>query len=261
MAGRPAQFGVDEEELADALAEIRRFENLDLVGFHIYSGTQCLFAESIAMNFEIFAQIFSRLADEFDLAPKRLVFGAGFGIPYHSGDEALDLTAVARRANPILDRLREEIRFRDSAFSLELGRYLVGESGTYLTRVVGVKQSRGTEFLILDGGMNHHLGACGHLGSVIHRNYPIFRVESEPAAEERTYDLVGPLCTSIDRIGHEVSLPATGVGDLLGVGASGAYGPTASPTAFIAHDPPKEILVETRDGKSHAEDVSFLPSL
>ena len=243
MAGKPTQFGVDEEDAPAAVAAIRQLANLRLIGFHAYSGTQCVDANAVGENFGIFARIFGDLAKQFDLQPEALVFGAGFGIPYHSGMNALDLTAVAAAAAPALERLASDPRTARAKRYLEMGRYLVGEAGMYLTRITRIKRSRGADIAICDGGMNHHLGACGHLGSVIHRNYRIFRVGNAPGGALRPYELVGPLCTSIDTLGHGVELPELHEGDLLGVHCSGAYGLTASPVNFISHEPPREFAV------------------
>jgi diaminopimelate decarboxylase len=244
MAGKPTQFGVDEEDAPAAVAAIRNLANLRLIGFHAYSGTQCVDAKAVGENFGIFARIFSSLAAQFDFSPEALVFGAGFGIPYHVGMNALDLPAVAVAAAPALEQLASEPRTARASRYLEMGRYLVGEAGVYLTRVTRIKRSRGSDIAICDGGMNHHLGACGHLGSVIHRNYRIFRVGGEPGGATRPYELVGPLCTSIDTLGHGVELPELREGDLLGVHCSGAYGPTASPVHFISHAPAREFAAE-----------------
>lgn len=244
MAGKPTQFGVDEEDAPGALAAIRKLANLELVGFHAYSGTQCVDAKAVGENFGIFARIFGSLADQFDFSPRALVFGAGFGIPYHAGMNALDLPAVDAAAAPALERLASDPRTAGAKRYLEMGRYLVGEAGLYLTRVTRLKRSRGSDIAICDGGMNHHLGACGHLGSVIHRNYRIFKVGGTPGGATQPYELVGPLCTSIDTLGHGVELPELREGDLLGVHSSGAYGLTASPVNFISHEPPREFAAE-----------------
>lgn len=245
MAGRASQFGVDEEELDDATARIAALPHLRLDGFHIYSGTQCLRPTSLADNLSNFIEIFRRAAATHDLEPVKLVFGAGFGVPYFEDDVPLDLSIVAAAVNPALDRLRSEPRFRSTVFVLETGRYLVSEAGIYLTRVISRKRSRGTEFAICDGGLNHHITACGHLGSVIHRNYRMFKLGAEESpAEPVPHDLVGPLCTAIDTLGRGVLLPPLEVGDVVGVRSSGAYGLTASPVHFIRHPPAKEILVE-----------------
>jgi diaminopimelate decarboxylase len=244
MAGKPTQFGVDEEDAPAAVAAIRKLANLKLAGFHAYSGTQCVDAKAVGENFGIFARIFGSLAEKFEFSPEALVFGAGFGIPYHVGMNALDLPAVGAAAAPALERLASDPRTAGAKRYLEMGRYLVGEAGLYLARVTRIKRSRGSDIAILDGGMNHHLGAAGHLGSVIHRNYRIFKVGDAPGGATRPYELVGPLCTSIDTLGHGVELPELHEGDLLGVHCSGAYGLTASPVDFISHAPPREFAAE-----------------
>ena len=244
MAGKPTQFGVDEEDAAAAVTAIGRLAQLRLAGFHAYSGTQCVDAKAVGENFDIFARIFGELSRQCDLYPETLVFGAGFGIPYHQGMGTLDLPAVAAAAAPALGRLASDPRTAGAALLLEMGRYLVGEAGIYVARVTRIKRSRGSDIAVCDGGMNHHLGACGHLGSVIHRNYRIFKLGAEADTARRPYELVGPLCTSIDTLGHGVELPALREGDLLGVHCSGAYGLTASPVDFISHEPPREFAVE-----------------
>jgi diaminopimelate decarboxylase len=257
MAGKPCQFGIDEEDIDSALEEILRLPYLDFRGFHIYSGTQCLDAAAIAANYEIFIDLFRRISVDHDQRPDKLVFGSGIGIPYHDDDEPVDLAELARRVNPALDSLRADSRFRDAVCVIETGRYLVGEAGVYVTRVLRTKRSKGVDIAICDGGMNHHLAACGHLGGMLHRNYRMFKVSSEASdGAEKTYDLVGPLCTTIDRLGHGVELPALSQGDLIAIRSSGAYGPTVSPLHFISHAPPKEILVETRDGREEVVDAS-----
>ena len=257
MGGKPSPFGIDEEEIDLAIEAIVALPGVELRGFHLYAGTQCLIADSVAENIERTADLFQRVCQTHGLRPDKLIFGSGFGIRYHEEDRPLDLAKVAARANPALDRLRKDERFSGTTFVLELGRYLVGEAGIYLTRVVAAKRSRGTEIRMCDGGMNHHLGACGHLGSIIRRNYRMFKVggSAEGAALE-TYDLAGPLCTSIDLLAHNIPLPVLNVGDVLGVHCSGAYGPTASPLHFISHAPPREILLETVQGVRTIRDIS-----
>jgi diaminopimelate decarboxylase len=257
MAGKPCQFGIDEEDLDGALAEIKALPHLGLSGFHIYSGTQCLKPDALAENYEIFMDIFQRFSAAHDLTPEKLIFGSGIGIPYHDGDQSVDLAPIAARVNPLLDAFRRQERFAAAKLLLETGRYLIGEAGIFLTRVVNRKQSRGARICTCDGGMNHHLGACGHLGMVLHRNYRMFKVSpDQPDTAEEAYDLFGPLCTSIDTLGRGVKFPGLDVGDVIGVACSGAYGITASPLNFISHPPPREVLVETRDGQTVVEDVS-----
>ena len=247
MAGKPTQFGVDEEDALEATREILHLDHLRLIGFHAYSGTQCVDAKAIGENLQIFARIFRTLSQTADIQPQKLIFGAGFGIPYHADTGILDIPAVARAIAPVFDELDSDPLTAGAKLYLEMGRFLVGEAGLYVIRVTRLKQSRGKDIAICDGGMNHHLGACGHLGSVIHRNYRIFKLTGEIGQPNRRYELVGPLCTSIDRLGHAIELPELHEGDLLAVHCSGAYGLTASPVNFISHEPPREFAVEGAD--------------
>lgn len=245
MADRASQFGIDEECLDEALKELASLKHTRFVGFHIYAGAQCLNNASLIENFTNYARIFREFSARHNLRPRQLIFGSGFGIPYHQAEQPLDLEQVAQAVNPLLDELRAHPATAEAEPVLELGRYLIGEAGYYVISVVATKSTRGREMLILDGGMNHQLAASGHLGSVIRRNYPIFRLApSLPDEQLKSYTLMGPLCTNIDMLGQHVELGPMRRGDLLAIGCSGAYGLTASPVHFITHRPPREILVE-----------------
>ncbi len=242
MAGRPSPFGIDIEDAPVALPQILALPNLHVIGLHIYSGTQCLRPDAIAENWRIYMQIFRETCATHDLMPQKLVFGAGLGIPYHPGDTALSLPQIAADIGPDLTAFRNEPRFSRTRLVLELGRYLVGEAGYFVTRVISTKSSRGSRLAICDGGMNAHLAASGNFGMVLRRNYVIHKIGGGDEVEK--VDISGPLCTSIDKIGGAVLLPPLAEGDLIAIHTSGAYGPTASPLHFISHPTPREILVE-----------------
>jgi diaminopimelate decarboxylase len=137
-----------------------------------------------------------------------------------------------------------------------MGRFLVGPEGYFLTSVVNEKRSRGMEIRMCDGGMNAHLGACGLMGSVIRRNWPMWKVNGNGSEPVQEYWLVGPLCTTIDTLAYQVQLPELHRGDVIAVGSSGAYGLTASPTRFISHPEPKECLVVGSGPEAELIDVS-----
>jgi diaminopimelate decarboxylase len=244
MAGRPSAFGIDIEEIGNALPVIAALPNLRLAGFHIYSGTQCLRSGAIVENYRQFIALFRTLCAEYAIEPEVLTFGSGLGIPYHDSDTALDLADVAQAIAPDLDDLRAQPSFAATRLGLELGRYLVGEAGYFLTRVISLKTSRGVRIAICDGGMNNHLPAAGHFGMVIRRAYSMHKVGAAAHDPVEKTDLVGPLCTSIDRLGSQVELPRLEEGDLVAVHNSGAYGLTASPLHFISHAPAAELIVE-----------------
>ncbi|MET0251543.1 MAG: type III PLP-dependent enzyme [Novosphingobium sp.] len=243
LAGRPSAFGIDLEVADQALEEIAALASLRIAGFHIYAGTQCLKPAAIAENYRTFLAVFEQLCAAHELTPETLIFGAGLGIAYHDHDTPLDLGAVADDFLPDLDAFRAQPRFRGTRLVLELGRYLVAEAGYFVTRVISTKASRGTRIAICDGGMNNHLAASGLFGMVIRRNYRMHKVGGGPQPVEKV-DLVGPLCTSIDRLASGVELPHLEEGDLLAVHNSGAYGLTSSPIHFISHRPPAEVIVD-----------------
>ena len=256
MAGKPGQFGIDEEDLDAVLGQRLRWPHLKLGGFHIYSGTNSLNEEAIAENFGIFIELFQRFSHGHHIRPEKLIFGSGFGIPYLPTDQELDLKKLASLINPQIDALKTDPVFEKSLCVLEMGRWLVGLEGYFLTTVIQEKLSRGTEIRICDGGFNNHLAACGMMGAVVRRNWRFAKVNVIGDEPMRKYLLVGPLCTTIDTLASNIELPQLSRGDVLAVGASGAYGLTASPTRFISHPEPREYLVIGNDDNAHIREVT-----
>jgi diaminopimelate decarboxylase len=240
MSGGPKQFGVDAERVPEMLALIGRLP-LQFRGFHIFSGSQNLRPEAIVDAQQKTVALALELARHAPAPVTTLNIGGGFGIPYFPGEPLLDLAPIG--AN--LRELREVVRARlpQAQLVVELGRYLVGESGVYVCRVIDRKISRGHTFLVTDGGLHHHLAASGNFGQVIRKNYPLVVANRVHAEEKETVSVVGPLCTPLDLLGDKVNLPRADVGDLIAVFQSGAYGFTASPLGFLSHPAPVEMLV------------------
>lgn len=240
MGGGPKQFGIDSERIPDILSRVRDLP-IDLQGFHIYAGSQNLKAPVISEAIERSLSLFSHLAGDFAPFVHFLNLGGGFGIPYHDGDEELNIDFIGHCMQKLLRYYQP--RFPNAAFIIELGRYLVGECGVYLTRVVCRKQSRGRTFLVTDGGMNHHLAASGNFGQVLRRNFPIVLPLNLESDHTEKVDIVGPLCTPLDLLASQIDIPPAKEGDLLAILASGAYGYTASPINFLSHRAPLESVV------------------
>jgi diaminopimelate decarboxylase len=240
MGGGAQQFGVDAETVPMLLKTLHD-RDVEVAGFHVFSGSQNLHAEILAEAQERTVDLVLRLSGDLPSAMTYLNIGGGFGIPYYTQDQPLDLPRVGSRLEELLaTRVRPALP--SAQVVIELGRYLVGEAGVYVTRVVDRKISRGKTFLIVDGGMHHQLAASGNFGQVIRRNYPI-SVEAARDGDEETVQVVGCLCTPLDLLGDKVNLPRAEVGDLVVVHQAGAYGLTASPTAFLSHPAPLEVLV------------------
>jgi diaminopimelate decarboxylase len=240
MSGGPKAFGVDAERVPALLARIGEL-GLHFRGFHIFSGSQNLRAEALV---EAQGQTFDlalRLAEAAPGPVEMLNIGGGFGIPYFPGDRPLDLGPIAEHLETRLPEVRDHLP--EAEIILELGRYLVGEAGVYVVEVIDRKESRGQTFLITNGGLHHHLAASGNFGQVIRKNYPVVVGNRVQGTEREVVNVVGPLCTPLDVLAQQMELARADVGDLIVVFQSGAYGYTASPTRFLSHPEPVEVLV------------------
>jgi diaminopimelate decarboxylase len=241
MGGGAKPFGVDTDRAA-ALARTVIDAGADWRGWHIFAGSQNLDPLAIIETQAATIALAARLSDEVGASPPLVNLGGGFGLAYFPGDERLDIRPIGVALDTALEE-RADI-LHDSGFAIELGRWLVGEGGVYLTRVVDVKVSQGETFVVVDGGLHHQLAASGNFGTVVRRNYPIAlanRFGAAPAEEPVT--VVGCLCTPIDRLGDKVALPPVEEGDLIAIFLAGAYGASASPTAFLGHPGPRELLL------------------
>jgi diaminopimelate decarboxylase len=240
MGGGASQFGVDEPRVPAMLRRLSQL-GMDFIGFHIYSGSQNLSAEAISRAQAQSVQLGLRLADDAPGPLRLLNIGGGFGVPYFPGEQRLDVTAIGERLSDLMPQLQREAP--GAELVIELGRYLVAEAGIYVSRIIERKVSRGQIFLITDGGLHHHLAASGNFGQVIRKNYPVIIGNKVIGTARETVSVVGPLCTPLDLLADQMEMATADVGDLVVVLQSGAYGLTASPTAFLCHPAPSEVLV------------------
>lgn len=249
MGGKPRQFGIDERALLADTSLLKAFPGLRCIGVHVYMGTRILAAETVAENTRRIFDLSERIANELDFPLEVVDIGGGLGVAYFSGEEDVDLAVLGATMNPLVERFRASrpgVRV-----IMELGRYLVAAAGTYVVSVRYTKSSMGEHFAVTDGGTNHHMAAVG-IGSFVKRNFPIALLsprDGRSDAETGEWNVTGPLCTPNDTLGKRVPLPELTRGDLLGVGRSGAYGPTASPVHFLSHGYPAEVLV--LGGRAH----------
>lgn len=240
MGGGPKQFGIDAEQVPQALAEIGR-KGLAFEGFHLFAGSQNLKSEAIVEAQCKSYELALRLAQDAPAPVRFLNLGGGFGIPYFPGEQRLDLAPIGANLAALVERAKNELPQADLV--IELGRYLVGEAGIYVTRILDRKVSRGQVFLVVDGGLNHHLSASGNFGQVIRKNYPVAIGNRMDATEREIASVVGPLCTPLDLLADRMELAKAEPGDLVVIFQSGAYGASASPQAFLGHPPVIETLV------------------
>jgi diaminopimelate decarboxylase len=235
MGGGAKPFGVDAERVP---ALVRRIvaEGADYRGLHIYAGSQALDPAAIIETQRLTVALARDIATASGAEPPLVNLGGGFGVPYFAGDAALDIGAIGAA-------LAAEIADAPGRYAIELGRWLVAEAGVYLTRVIDRKTSHGKTFLVTDGGLHHQLAASGNFGTVVRRNYPVAVATRFAAAPEEEVSVVGCLCTPLDRLADDVLLPRAEPGDVIAVFLAGAYGASASPSAFLGHFPARELTV------------------
>lgn len=240
MGGGAKPFGIDAERVP-ALARKLLAAGADWQGFHIFAGSQALSADAIIETQGQTLALAARLAEETGVPLPKCNLGGGFGIPYFPGDEPVDIGAVGAALAERFADLPEVLR--DTAFCIELGRYLVGEAGVYLATVLDRKESHGEIYLVTDGGLHHQLAASGNFGTVVRRNYPSAIATRFDAPVEEEASIVGCLCTPLDRLADKGGFPRADVGDIVAIFCAGAYGASASPAMFLGQGPAAEMLV------------------
>lgn len=241
MSGVASQFGFEEEELRRDGRDLLRLagESVAVVGLHLYWGTQISDPEALLASFSKTVEMAEEFAESTDLPLEILNLGGGFAWPYAHVGDGPDLSLLRKG---LADLHARSGRARRAQWWFESGRYLVGSSGTLLTRVMEVKRSKDDRlFLILDTGI-HHLGGMAGLGRI-----PRFSLDLVVPAERRgnermLVDVVGQLCTPLDCLAKKIEIPRLEPGDLVAIPNVGAYGATASVGAFLSRPAPLEIL-------------------
>ena len=242
MAGGSKPFGIDEELLPQILNELP-YDKINFKGFHIFAGSQNLKASAII---EMHDKTFALAQQLVSITPIKIDYiniGGGLGIPYFPGEQRLVLNEISANLANLLEQYQTTLA--DIDIIMELGRYLVGEAGVYVSKVVDKKTSRDTTYLICDGGLHHHLSNSGNFGQVIRKNYPVAIGNKLTIDEDKSelVNIVGPLCTPLDILADRVKLPVSDIGDYVVVYQSGAYGATASPQEFLSQPSLHEILL------------------
>lgn len=240
MTGGAKPFGIDTEQFPELIERMRDLD-LEPEGLHLFAGSQNLNPAAICEAQQATINLACELIERFALKLRFINIGGGFGIPYFPGESPLELSGITDQLHR-LQRQTQQVS-PETALVLELGRYLVGEAGIYVCRVLERKTSRGTVYLITDGGLHHHLANSGNFGQVLRKNYPVLIGNRVAGEEQETVTIVGPLCTPLDILAEKVVLPKAQPGDWVVVRQSGAYGLTASPQQFLSHPSATEVLI------------------
>ncbi|RCS21497.1 pyridoxal-dependent decarboxylase, exosortase A system-associated [Phyllobacterium salinisoli] len=243
MGGGPKQFGIDQEEIAGVLNDLRQRDDwLAFEGFQLFPGSQNLNADNIIDAQNAALDVVAALAEAAPGPVRCFNLGGGFGVPYFPGDRELDVVRVGEAMHRLTEKAKAVLG--ELEIVLELGRYLVASAGLYVTRITDRKISRGEIFHIVDGGMHHHLAASGNLGQIVRRNYPVLCGNRVNGVSREVATIVGPLCTPLDLLADKMEIATADVGDLVVILQSGAYGLSASPVGFLSQPSALEVLVD-----------------
>ena len=223
-------FGIDSSEW-------RRFgpassEFVEVIGFHAFQWGNILSAARLEEIWQRVAREASLLAKDLGIELKVLDLGGGIGIPYDGKSAPLAWQEV----RAALLRVRAEFSLPE--VWLELGRYAVGDFGSYTASVVDRKTVRGKEVLVLDGGINHLARPA-----LVQESFPATLLRGS-RAEAMAFGVHGPLCTSLDHFGDYLLPNDIARGDQIIFSKCGAYGFTESMPYFLGHDLPAEIILQ-----------------
>lgn len=243
MGGVPSPFGIDEERAQEAIGLLTADpERIQFMGIHIYVGNQIFEYELALHNIQNTLRIASEIKQSCNLEVIPYInFGGGLGIPYYQTDKPFDFESFAIGLNQILGETKD--KFPKTQFIMELGRYLVAQSGVFLTRVLYTKVSRNQKFIIVDGGMNCCSIGTGNLGQKVKRKFPLCVANRLNEACSGSAAIVGPLCTPMDSYGSDFQVPDIQPGDIVAVLNVGAYGFSTSPHGFLSHPVCSEAFV------------------
>ena len=235
------KFGVDPRTALNMAESALESDHLNFRGLHSHIGSQITqvepYKEAVSRNVDLMKKL-----QELDEGVQLLNMGGGFGI-YYKDRKAKPASAFAEGVTPILED--ENINF-----TIEPGRFIVGNAGILLTEVQYKKPSANRTFVICDAGMNHMIRPA--LYDAYHRIWPAHTDSSVNgrAPNEEKWDgelvqsnVVGPICETTDFFSQERDLPPVEQGDLLSLFSAGAYGYVMS-SHYNLHPRPAEVLVD-----------------
>lgn len=233
-AGSDCRFGVTEEDLPRC-REIIKATGIEVIGFHVFAGSQVLDVAALMEHLRGAMTISLRAADTLGIAPQYLNLGGGFGTPYASDDKELNLAPIGELLGSFVESVTP------ARVVLELGRYLVAQAGWYLASVVGHQTHGGRPAVIVDGGTHQRADLCGLC--LRHKAAPPLVLGSD-SQERRATDVLGCLSLPADVMSEAASLPPLTAGDVLAFANAGAYGLWASPAIFHCSALPAEIAFD-----------------
>lgn len=225
-----SKFGIPVPEALELYRWASERPEFRVRGIAVHIGSQIVDPDPFIRAMKEVLDIADRLASE-GIPLEFVDLGGGYGVGYDRQEPELLLEELAARVVP-------ELAERGLRLVLEPGRFVVGEAGVLLTRVLYVKESGGKVFAITDGGMTELLRPS-HYGGY-HRIEPVVNPAGAPTAP---VDVVGPICETGDFLARDREMPVPEPGDLLAVRTAGAYGFVMA-LNYNGRRRPAEVMVE-----------------
>ena len=229
------KFGVPREKAVEAYRKAKEM-GVKKFGIHMMTGSNVKDPEYFKSVTEQLVEIMVEVSDKLGIEFEFMDIGGGLGIPYEPGEEDLDVEQMARGVSEALQKGKEQSSIGNPELVIEPGRYLVAQSGHLISKVTGTKTKGESKFVGLDTGMHQNLRP-----SLLDAYHEIKAAVSQTETEEVT--VVGPVCSSVDKIAEERVLPKMQQGDIVSIEDVGAYGFVMA-SHWNSRPLPKEIMVD-----------------
>jgi diaminopimelate decarboxylase len=236
-AGKKTKFGLWKTDAVNAYKTAKK-AGVERFGIHMHVGSGVLDVEPFVLALDKLLSVAKKIHDEIGVSFEFVDMGGGLGVPYKPEDNELDLSLFSEKVLSLFKRRIDEYRLGEPFFCVEPGRYMVCDASILLTRVNTVKVTPFKRFVGVDAGFNTLVRPTMY-GSYHH----VLVANNLDAAEEETYDVVGPVCESGDILAKDRLLPKIQEGDLLAVLNAGAYGYAMS-SQYNGRPRAAEVLVK-----------------
>ncbi|MEW6620686.1 MAG: alanine racemase [bacterium] len=236
MTGFSTKLGIDERYIPEVIEQIKKIDHINVKGIHVFAASGILDYNVIVDYIKYIFNLVSWL--ERDVQKLDIVdFGGGLGIDYFSTGKKFDTSAFFSELNDLIIKYK----FQNKEFILELGRYIVGKAGYYVSEIIDIKESYNKKQVILSGGINHLRLIKKHPFTIIHMAKDCV-YEEQPFVNKNVVDINGPLCFNGDKLYDDLFIDCAHIGDLFVVHLVGAYGYNMASLNFLEHPKPEEVF-------------------
>ena len=243
MAGISTKMGIDQNTFLQEIEYIKGLPHIDVKGLHVFAATGVLNYKVLIKYVDYVFAYINRIQEDLFFSIDVIDFGGGIGIDYSEYNEEFDCESFFTE----LQTLMNDYGFSGKEIIMELGRYLVGPAGYYISKILDIKDIKGYKHIVLAGGINHF-----HLPYSVGVKCPLYMIHlgepklypEQPIVSQEKADIGGPLCMSNDKVAWDEHIEHAEIGDIVVFKQGGAYGYSWSVLKFLSHEYPKEIILQ-----------------